>query len=631
MIRSNVSRENSRLFALVAAVVVIAALYLAKIVLLPVALAVLFTFLLAPVVSRLERIHLPRVLAILLVICAFGSGIGIIGWTVAGQLIDVTNHLSDYRENIAEKVAVLHQSHNTKLAHAQHEVQHIGQQLGIADTSDPATRRNYRELGSSPEHPLDVHEVGKSRTPIDSLPTVLHPMAALLLVTVFTFFMLLQREDLRNRLIRITGRSHLHVMTQAMDEAGNRVSRYFQLQLLVNICYGSIIFAAMHFIGLPHAMLWGALAGLLRFIPYIGAPVAALLPTLLSMAVFTGWTHTLIVMAVFFCVEVVTANFLEPHLYGKQTGLSSLAILIAAVFWTLIWGPIGLILSVPLTVCLAVVGGHVPNLEFLKVLLGDQPVMRPEAHFYQRLLASDEREASDVLDAYLKDKPLEDLYDSVVIPALSLSEQDRHRNALDDATATFIIQTTRELVEELGVHSGTLQEQTPAAENPIEPQPQALAAEDKAPPPAPVTPRNVLCLPVRDAADEIAAVMLAQLLERAGHFSQALPLESMDRMLAEIARTQPDLVYLSALPPYAMAHARRAYKKLRKQLPDLEIVIGLWAYSGDPLKAAREISTGEQDWIYTTLLQAVSRAAGPPPASTAPSTTTTPKLATAST
>jgi predicted PurR-regulated permease PerM len=624
LIRSNAFRETSRLLALMVTITVIAALYLAKIVLLPLALAMLFTFLLAPVVSRMERIGMPRVLAILIVIVAFGTAVGTIAWTVGGQLLDVTMHLPDYRANIADKVALFHHTQDTKLSRAQHEVQHIGVQIGIAQPSpeDAAGRRQReRELGASPQHPLNVREVEKSSSPLGSLPRIFEPMAALLLVTVFTFFMLLQREDLRNRLIRLSGRGHLNLMTQAMDEAGNRVSRYFLLQLLVNICYGSIIFIALHFIHLPHALLWGALAGLLRFIPYIGAPIAALLPTLLSMAVFNGWNHTLMIMALFFCVEVFTANFLEPHLYGKHTGLSSLAILVAAVFWTLIWGPIGLILSVPLTVCLAVVGGHVPNLEFLKVLLGDEPVMRPEAHYYQRLLASDEREAGEVLDAFLKDHSLADLYDSVLIPALSLSEQDRHRNALDDATVTFVNQTTRELVEEVALRTDRTEDLPPTStQNLPEPMPQPVAAGDKAPTPAtgPATPLNVIVVPVRDDADEICAIMLAQLLERAGHFAQALSLKSLDEMQNEIARVKPNLIYLSALPPYAMAHARGVYRKIRRQHPEIQVLIGLWSYGGDPAKAAREISAGEQDRIYTTLAQAVSRAAGPKPESTAP-------------
>jgi hypothetical protein len=404
--------------------------------------------------------------------------------------------------------------------------------------------------------------------------------------------MLLQREDLRTRLIRLSGQGHLHLMTQAMDDTSRRVSRYLSLQSLVNIAFGLIIFVVLHFIGLPHALLWGALAGLLRFVPYIGAPIGALLPTALSLAVFNGWTRTLLIMAIFFCMELTTANVLEPQVYGKHTGLSSLAILVAAIFWALIWGPVGLILSVPLTVCLVVVGAHVPNLEFLTVLLGDQPVMQPQAHYYQRLLANDQREASQVLEAYLKDSSLVDLYDAVLIPALNLAEQDRHRNTLDDSTVAFITQTTKDLVEEFGLRIDDAK-------------PSDVATEVGA---ASLTLRKFACLPVRDDADELVGVMLTQLLERAGYSTIAIPIGSVDGMLAEVARAEPEVVCLSALPPYAVSHARGIYRRLRSQHPTIKIIIGLWNYAEDPVKAASDISGGEQNLICTTLAQTILQA-----------------------
>ncbi|HWF67027.1 MAG TPA: AI-2E family transporter [Acidobacteriaceae bacterium] len=612
MARSNVSREISHLLAVVVGVVVIAALYLAKEVLLPLTLAMLFTFLLAPLVALLERIRIPRVLAILLVLAVFGSGAGTIGWTIVNQLVQVTSNLPAYRINISDKIALLHPTQDTSFTRARHEVEHLSEQLGI--THPPSTshhqRRELRDLGASPERPMAVQEVRSTTPSMDSLHGFLEPLAFVFLVVVFTFFMLLQRESLRNRLIRLSGHGHLNVMTQTMDEAGNRISRYFRLQLMVNICYGAIIFVALYFIGLPHAILWGSLAGLFRFIPYIGAPTAALLPTLLSMAVFHGWTRTLLIAALFFCMEVFTANFLEPHLYGKHTGLSSLAILVAAVFWTLIWGPIGLILSVPVTVCLVVIGSHVPQLEFLKVLLGAQPVMRPEAHYYQRLLANDEHEAAQVLETHLKENSLESLYDTVLIPALSLSEQDRHRNALDEGTITFINQATRELVDELGLH--VIESTSPSEEPETKAQPDAKAAEEPAAA-VRISPKKIACLPVRDNADEIIGVMLSQLLERAGHLADCLPLQSVDQMLAELASMKPDLVYLSALPPYALSHARGVYRKLRSRQPEMPIAIGLWNYSGDPVKVAREISGSDRVQIFTSLAAAVADADGTPP------------------
>jgi predicted PurR-regulated permease PerM len=587
MIRSNSSRALSQLLAVLVTVVLITMLYLAKTVILPLALAMLLTFVLAPVVTCLERIRLPRGLAIPVVLLGAGAILGSIGWTVFAQLVEVTNALPAYTTNIQDKIQSFQQSKTGGFTRAQKELDNLSQQisdLSLGFTSNQGHGAAV-QLGS-PTKPVSVREVGGSQGRLDALSGVLGMMVSVILIVVFTFFMLLKREDLRNRLIRLTGHGHLQLMTQAMDDTSRRISRYLSLQSLVNTGYGLIVFIALHFIGLPHALLFGALAGLLRFIPYIGAPIGALLPTALSLAVFNGWTNTLLIMAIFFCLELVTANFLEPHVYGKHTGLSSLAILVAAIFWALIWGPIGLILSVPLTVCLVVLGAHVPSLQFLTVLLGDQPVMQPGAHYYQRLLANDQREASQVLESHLKDTSLEDLYDTVLIPALHLAEQDRHRNALDDSTVDFITQTTKDLVEEFSLR---------------EEDPRTLGIGE-------VVPKKIACLPVRDDADEIVGVMLAQLLERAGYTAIAIPIGSVSGMLAEAANAEPEIVCLSALPPYAISHARGIYRRLRMQQPKLQIIIGLWNYSEDPVKAATEISGGEQKLVCTTLAQTILQA-----------------------
>jgi predicted PurR-regulated permease PerM len=587
MIRSNSSRALSQLLAVLVTVVLITVLYLAKTVILPLALAMLLTFVLAPVVTCLERIRLPRGVAIPIVLLAAGVILGSIGWTVFMQLVEVTNALPAYTTNIQDKIQSFQQSKTGGFTRAQKELNNLSQQisdLSLGFTSDQGHGAGV-ELGS-PNKPVSVREVGGSQGRLDALSGVLGVIVSVILIVVFTFFMLLKREDLRNRLIRLSGHGHLQLMTQAMDDTSRRISRYLSLQSLVNTGYGLIVFVFLHFIALPHALLWGTLAGLLRFIPYIGAPIGALLPTALSLAVFNGWTNTLLIMAIFFCLELVTANFLEPHVYGKHTGLSSLAILVAAIFWALIWGPIGLILSVPLTVCLVVLGVHVPNLQFLSVLLGDQPVMEPGAHYYQRLLANDQREASQVLESHLKDTSLEDLYDMVLIPALNLAEQDRHRNALDDSTVDFITQTTKDLVEEF-----SLREEDPGT----------LGIGE-------VVPKKIACIPVRDDADEIVGVMLAQLLARAGYSAIAIPIGSVNGMLAEAANAEPEIVCLSALPPYAISHARGIYRRLRMQQPKLQIIIGLWNYSEDPVKAAAEISGGEQKLVCTTLAQTILQA-----------------------
>jgi predicted PurR-regulated permease PerM len=587
MIRSNSSRTLSQLLAVLVTVVLITVLYLAKTVILPLALGMLLTFVLAPVVTCLERIRLPRIVAIPVVMLAAGVVLGSVGWTVLMQLVEVTDALPSYTTNIQEKIQSFQQSNTGSFTRAQRELNNLSKQisdLSLGFASDQG-HGGAGDLGS-PNQPVSVREVGGSQGRLDALSGVLGVIVSVILVAVFTFFMLLKREDLRNRLFRLSGQGHLHLMTQAIDDTSRRVSRYLSLQALVNMSFGLIIFVALHFVRLPHALLWAALAGLLRFIPYIGAPIGAFLPTALSLAVFNGWTKTLLIMGIFFCLEIITANFVEPQVYGKHTGLSSLAILVAAIFWALIWGPIGLILSVPLTVCLVVVGAHVSSLQFLAVLLGDQPVMQPGAHYYQRLLANDQREASQVLETHLKETSLEDLYDNVLIPALNLAEQDRHRNALDDSTVDFITQTTKDLVDEFSLR---------------EDEAGMIRIAD-------VLSRKIACLPVRDDADEIVGVMLAQLLDRAGYSARAIPIGSVDGMLAEALNAEPDIVCVSALPPYAISHARGIYRRLRMRQPTQKIIIGLWNYVEDPVKAAAEISGGEQKLVCTTLAQTILQA-----------------------
>lgn len=612
MARSNASRENSRLLTVVVAVVVVAALYLAKTVLLPLALALLFAFLLSPAVMLMEKVCVPRIVAILVSIITVFAVLGFIGYTVGNQLLDITDHLPAYRANIDAKIHEFSHTKSTRVSKAENAINHIGEQLGVADSG--AKRRP--RLGSSPERPIAVKEVTSTTgTTLGFLPGVLSDMIETLLVVVFTFFILLQREDLRNRLIRLTGRGELNRKTQAMDEASERVSRYFLLLLTVNAVYGSVIYVALHFLGLPHAMLFGALTTLLRFVPYIGAPISGLLPLVFSLVVFPGWEQAAIIFGIYMCVEIITANYIEPRLYGKHTGVSPLAILVAAVFWTLIWGPIGLLLSVPLTVCLAVVGSHVPSLKFLTVLLGDEPVLRPSAHYYQRLLAGDGNEARVVLENYLKDHSLEDLYDSVVIPALSLAEQDRHQDSLDPSTISFIEQITTELVDDLGFrHENNGEGKSVEDKSQSDGRPAAITLKSPASAAPAITPKEILCAPIRDAADEIAAIMLAQLLERAGHFARALATRKADEIVNEVARIKPDIVYLSAVPPYSISVARGIYRKLRDQNAGLKIVIGLWDYTEDQSQAARQISRSEQDTIATTLAQAVAEAESAPAA-----------------
>ena len=277
----------------------------------------------------------------------------------------------------------------------------------------------------------------------------LAPLGLTGIVIIFTIFMLIKREDLRNRLLRLVGLGQINIMTQALDDAAQRVSRYLLMQFLVNAGFGALFGTGLYFIGVPNPALWGVLAGLLRIVPYVGTMVAAALPIILSLAVFDGWLPPLLVFVLFAGLELIIGNFVEPWLYGAHTGISSLALLVTTVFWTVLWGPAGLILSTPLTVCVVVLGRYFPQLSFLHILLGDDIVLEAEAQLYQRLLARDQAEARGIVDAFLKEGSLIELYDSVLIPALSLAEQDRHNGMIDATREEFLFLSINEMIAEL--------------------------------------------------------------------------------------------------------------------------------------------------------------------------------------
>jgi predicted PurR-regulated permease PerM len=598
--RPNASKDLFHLLAVVVAVVAIVTLYFARVVLIPFALAFLFTFILTPVVKLLERIHFGRIPSALLVVLLTVAACGGVGWTVTRQFGQVVNQLPDYKSNIKTKLTSLHWSSHRALDNASQTMTEISKDLAapaVASHSGGTLEPERSLIHSAPQsRPIPVEVVTSPALPLESLQDVLGLLASTLIVLVFTVFMLIRREDLRNRLISLAGAGHLRLVTQTLDDASARVSRYLLLQFVVNTCYGVFIGVCLHFIGLPGALLWGVIVGALRFLPYIGPPLGGIMPLLLSLAVFDGWTRPLIVLALFVFTELIVSNLVEPMLYGIHTGISSLAILVAAIFWTAIWGPIGLVLSTPLTVCLLVAGRHVPELRFLQILLGDEPTLTPDSRFYQRLLAMDHNEARLVLQSYLEGTTLEDLYDSVLIPALSLAEQDRHQNRLDDASEKFICQSARELIDELWEPPGA--EPDLALEEGAAPAALSAAGSSR-----PAHPLHVLCLPARDEADEIVGVMLAQILESAGHQAQCIPVGAASELLAQVREEKPDVVCISALPPFAIPHARSLYSKLRAQEPRLRIMVGLWHFAGDAGTVNRRLGLREGSRALTTLAE----------------------------
>lgn len=606
--RSNSTRALSQVAILIGVIFVIAILYFARAVFIPFALAVVFTFLLTPVVNLLDRIHIPRAASSLAVVAISVLGLALLGWVVTGQLVDVANQLPEYRSNIKKKIESLHSAKNQSIGKAADAVSEIGKELvapgptsGASATTNGAKGLTTGAISSA--KPIPVEVVPPASSPLESLSSLAGPASIFGIVTVFTLFMLIRREDLRNRLIRLVGQGHMNMMTQALDDTSSRMSRYLFLQLTVNVGYGLVVGFGLYLIGVPHVLLWGVVAALLRFIPYVGFLFSAVMPILLSLAMFDGWAHALLTFALYAAVELIVANLVEPFLYGAHIGLSSLAILIAAVFWTVLWGPIGLVLSMPLTVCLVVMGRYVPNLEFLNILLGDEPVLPPEAHFYQRLLASDQQEARGVLESYLKENTLPQLFDAVLIPALALAEQDRHRNDLDEATQQFITLSTKELIEEFSDRTNEIPAQQLHGEAP---ESSSAGAGTPLNPIMPNSSKMIVCVPARDDADEIVGTMLVQLLEQAGHRSQCIPLGTIVEMIALIDDAKPDILCISALPPFAISHARNLYLRLRDHSPTLKIMMGLWGFPGDATKMAGRMRLREGDRVFVRLDQSVA-------------------------
>lgn len=594
MIRSKDSPSSSQSLVLIACVLAIAALYFGRQVFIPLALALVLSFLLTPMVMALEKLRLGRVPAVFLVTLLSFALIGIVMWGAAGPLVEILSELPSYQENLDTKIHALHARKDGNLSKATATVEALNKELSAVPGEITARAQNKASA-----RPLPVQVTAPQSSLIQELRELLGPLTGPIetaaIVVIFTLFMLVQREDLRNRLIRLAGRGQLSLMTQALDDAAQRLSRYLMLQFLVNACYGLSFGLALHFIGVPHASLFGVLGVILRFVPYIGTLIGAAFPVAMSLAVFPGWGHAASAFGVFVVLELTVSNILEPLLYGAHTGISSLAILVAAVFWAMLWGPVGLILSTPLTVCLMVLGRHVPQLKFLEIVLGDEPVLPPEQHFYQRLLALDQEEARTIAETYLKDHPLEVLYESVLIPALKLAEQDYSTGDVDDDTRRFIFRTTKELVEELGetLEESDLPRSADAGEVRLR-----ITATSTA---------EIACVPAREGADELATTMLVQVLSQAGHRVHEFGTASIENLASELSPAALRIVILSAIPPFSVNQARLLCRRLRKNISNLELVVGLWNFEGGATAAQERLGAGCPSAVVTTLSDALNQ------------------------
>lgn len=577
--------------------VVIAALYFARQILIPLAIALLLAFLLTPAVRRLEALRLPRVLSVLTVAILSLAAVAAVGWTVTSQLIEVISELPAYRANIEHKLEGLRGHPGGALARATQSVQQLSKEFVAAPHKNgpPALPRNpspSQKTAPPPatrQQPLPVELVEPPPNALQSIRDLLAPLMAPIgtagVVSVFTIVILIRREDLRNRLLRLIGVDQLTLITKAFDDAGTRVSRYLRMQFLVNASFGCLLTAGLFLIGLPAALLCGVLAGIGRFVPYVGPVFGGTLPVILAVAVSPGWTTPLIVLGLFVVIELVTSYAMEPWLYGCHTGISTLAILLSAAFWMAIWGPVGLVVSTPLTACLVVLGRHIPRLEFLYVLLGDEPVLSNDLQLYQRLLAADRQEVQAAVDRFAAEMAPDQLYDSVIIPALARAEEDRHRGVLEENHENFIEQIVTELIEKSSPFASDM--------FPLDPEAEAY-------------PTRAICIPAADKADELAAAMLGNLLESAGIPVICVPLDAAGGTLQTLAPQPGDIICVSALPPFALLSARSLARKLREQYGHVPIIVGLWKTADESADYRDRLRKALNVQVVTTLAEAVA-------------------------
>jgi predicted PurR-regulated permease PerM len=566
-------------------------LFFARDLLVPFAFALTLAFLLAPAVSRLEDRHVPRVLAVVITgVLAFTIICGV-GYVVARQLLNVARDLPAYRLSIQKKIASVHSPAGQSLEEAFTAVEDIGADLATgAANATPSVQKPLPQA-------QPVRVVDPDRTQLQStaefLMRFLRPIGTFGIVIVFTVYLLLKREDLRHRILLLAGIGRIRLMTQALEDAANRISQYLLFQATVNAAYGTLFGFGLFLIGIPNATLWGVLAGMLRIIPYVGTATALALPLVVSVALSPSWGPPLLVIGLFLTLGLTATNFVEPWLFSSRTGISSLALLAMAIFWTLLWGWPGLILSTPLTVCIVVLGRYVPQMSFLHTLLGTDAELSAEALFYERLLAMDQQEAHAVANRFLEGKTLVELYDSVLMPALALVEQDRHQGVLDDVRCNFFFLSIGELLAEL-----TDYHQKETGDSGLR-APGFSMQEDFA----------VVCISASDQADELTTHMLVQLMEQASHQTLYLPASVSSEILGALANEPDTVIFISALPPFAFSQARTICQRVRSHLPHNRIVIGLWNPTEDSDQThdltVERFGNGRPSVVVNTLAQAV--------------------------
>ncbi|MBR8174718.1 AI-2E family transporter [Burkholderia ambifaria] len=607
------------LITLAVGVTVVAALYFAREILIPVTLAILLSFLVAPLANLLGRIKLGHVVSVLLAVTMSLSVIVVLGGVIAAQITDLAVGIPRYQASIDNKISAVHGLTVEKLNRLAGAA---GQALQRATVDQPQATRKSAPSASGVQQPavLPVEVREPSQTPFQLarrvLSPVVRPLETAFIVFVVTIVILLQRDDLRDRAIRLFGSRDLHRTTTAMDEAARRLSRYFVSQLGINAGVGIVIGIGLSIIGVPSPVLWGILAALLRLVPYVGIWISAILATALAAAVSPEWSMAIWSLVLFLIVELLVGQVVEPLLYGRSTGLSPFSVVVAAIFWSWIWGPVGLILSTPLTLCLLVLGRHVTRLEFLDVLLGDQPALTPVENFYQRALAGDPDDAVEQAGVLLRDRPLSSYYDEIVLKGLQLAADDVLRGGVTPAQLARIETTVSDLIEGLDGFAdadptvdaaapdwGALA--PPAARQKASGQSASNASSPSIEaPPVRHADNQVLCIAGRGPLDELASAILVQLLGKHDLDCRVVNHDAASRIRIDgqnvTAVTTVCIFYLriNGIP----SHLRYLLRRVRQRLPDALIVVGLWP-AGDTDQWGKDLQSAIGADHYATSIR----------------------------
>lgn len=535
-------------------ILIVAALHFGRVLLIPIVMAVLVTFLLSPMVAVLQRRGLGRVSSVALVVSLVFVLLGALIFTFFNQIKELALELPQYKAQIVAKVnSVREMGKGSWLEHFN---------SALDDVVDALKQDKAEKVDSRPE-PIPVRVESSSFPTVNSLAgSAIDVLLDVGLILLLVIFMLVQREDIRNRVIRLWGNGHLATMTRALDDAGQRISRYLMMQLILNAGYGVAVGVGLYVVGIPYAFLWGILAGLFRYVPYVGAWIGAFFPVITGLAVLPHWSGILLTVGYLAVLELVVSNFMEPLLYGKTTGISPLALLLAAAFWAWTWGPLGLLLATPITTCLVALGRHVADLGFINVLLGDEPPLEPPVALFQRLLAHDHEEAAEVVDEYVQEHGVVAVYDNVLLPALALLKHDSDRGNLTTEDQAQLLEGMHEILNEI-VFPKQEEYWTETAKE----------SQSETPAARPL----VIGLPSRNPADTLALEMFKEFINpRKCAITVLSPTMLRGEMLEEMDKTQPILIVISSLADQGLAPARFLCKRVLSRFPEQKILLGCW-------------------------------------------------------